>query len=162
MPALIALAASVGLLAVLDTWLFFGPLSGTLVAGLVWVSFIAWGCHFHSGGGTKGTTTTVVCMSWGALVGMLAVMLANGPLGPLDDPIALGIAVGLGAAVICLSSAVSLLATIPARERRILILRFFGNMTQSQIAADIGISQMHVSRLLSQTLAKLREGLLKD
>jgi RNA polymerase sigma-B factor len=55
-----------------------------------------------------------------------------------------------------------LLATIPARERRILILRFFGNMTQSQIAADIGISQMHVSRLLSQTLAKLREGLLKD
>ncbi|HYX94708.1 MAG TPA: sigma factor-like helix-turn-helix DNA-binding protein [Geodermatophilus sp.] len=43
-----------------------------------------------------------------------------------------------------------------------LILRFFGNMTQSQIAADIGISQMHVSRLLSQTLAKLREGLLKD
>ena len=42
------------------------------------------------------------------------------------------------------------------------ILRFFGNMTQSQIAADIGISQMHVSRLLSQTLAKLREGLLKD
>ena len=71
MPALIALAASVGLLAVLDTWLFFGPLSGTLVAGLVWVSFIAWGCHFHSGGGTKGTTTTVVCMSWGALVGML-------------------------------------------------------------------------------------------
>ena len=58
--------------------------------------------------------------------------------------------------------AVALLATIPARERRILILRFFGNMTQSQIAADIGISQMHVSRLLSQTLAKLREGLLKD
>jgi RNA polymerase sigma-B factor len=55
-----------------------------------------------------------------------------------------------------------LLATIPARERRILILRFFGNMTQSQIAADIGISQMHVSRLLSQTLAKLREGMLKD
>ena len=55
-----------------------------------------------------------------------------------------------------------LLATIPARERRILILRFFGNMTQSQIAADICISQMHVSRLLSQTLAKLREGLLKD
>ncbi len=56
----------------------------------------------------------------------------------------------------------SLLDRLPERERRILILRFFGNMTQSQIAADIGISQMHVSRLLSQTLAKLREGLLKD
>jgi hypothetical protein len=114
MSGYLALAVSVGLLAVLDTWLFFGPLATTLVAGLVWVSFIAWGCHFHSGGGTKGATTAVVCMSWGALVGMGAVLLANGPLGPLDDPVALGIAVGLGAAVICLSSKVPLLATIPA------------------------------------------------
>ena len=114
MPALIALAASVGLLAVLDTWLFFGLLAESLVAGLVWVSFIAWGCHFHSGGGTKGATTTVACMSWGALVGMAAVLLANGPLGGLDDAVAVAITVGLGAAVICLSSAVSLLSTIPA------------------------------------------------
>ena len=114
MPALIALAASVGLLAVLDTWLFFGPLSGTLVAGLVWVSFIAWGCHFHSGGGIKGMTTTVACMIWGALVGLGAVLLATGPLGSLDAPVAFGIAVGLGAAIICLSSKVPLLATIPA------------------------------------------------
>jgi hypothetical protein len=114
MPAYFALAASVGLLAVLDTWLFFGPLSTTLVAGLVWVSFIAWGCHFHSGGGTKGATTAVVCMSWGALVGMGAVLLANGPLASLDDPVALAITVGLGAAIICLSSKVPLLATIPA------------------------------------------------
>lgn len=55
-----------------------------------------------------------------------------------------------------------LLKQIPPRERKILVLRFFGNMTQSQIAAEIGISQMHVSRLLAQTLAKLREGLLAD
>ena len=112
MPALIALAASVGLLAVLDTWLFVVPLAATL-PGLVWISFIAWGCHFHSGGGIKGTTTAVVCMSWGALVGMVAVMLASGPLAGAGD-FAAPIAVGLGAAVICLSSAVSLLATIPA------------------------------------------------
>jgi hypothetical protein len=114
MPALFALAASVGLLAVLDTWLFFGPLATSLVAGLVWVSFIAWGCFYHSGGGTKGATTTIACMSWGAVVGMASVMLANGPLGGLDTPVALAIAVGIGAAVICLSSAVSLLSTIPA------------------------------------------------
>jgi len=114
MSAYLALAVSVGLLAVLDTWLFFGPLGTTLVAGLVWVSFIAWGCHFHSGGGTKGTTTTVVCMSWGALVGMAAVMLASGPLAGLDDALAPAIAVGLGAFVICLSSKLPLLATIPA------------------------------------------------
>ena len=37
------------------------------------------------------------------------------------------------------------------------MLRFFGNMTQSQIAAELGISQMHVSRLLARTLAQLRE-----
>ena len=46
-----------------------------------------------------------------------------------------------------------LLATLPERERRILTMRFFGDMTQSQIAAELGISQMHVSRLLAQTLA---------
>ncbi len=52
-----------------------------------------------------------------------------------------------------------LLARLPARERAILRLRFVQNMTQSQIAAEIGISQMHVSRLLARTLAELREGL---
>ena len=55
-----------------------------------------------------------------------------------------------------------LLAQLPARERQILMLRFFRNMTQSQIAAEIGISQMHVSRLLAKTLAQLREGLLES
>lgn len=55
-----------------------------------------------------------------------------------------------------------LLARQPERERRIVMLRFFGGMTQSQIAAEIGISQMHVSRLLARTLAELREGLLTD
>lgn len=114
MSAYLALAVSVGLLAVLDTWLFFGPLSTTLVAGLVWISFIAWGCHYHSGGGVKGTTTAIVCMSFGALVGMASVMFANSALSGLDVPVALGIAVGLGAAVICLASKIPLLATIPA------------------------------------------------
>ena len=55
-----------------------------------------------------------------------------------------------------------LLERLPPREKRILLLRFFGNMTQSQIAAELGISQMHVSRLLARTLAQLREGLLVD
>jgi RNA polymerase sigma-B factor len=55
-----------------------------------------------------------------------------------------------------------LLGKLPAREKRILMLRFFGNMTQSQIAGELGISQMHVSRLLARTLAQLREGLLSD
>jgi RNA polymerase sigma-B factor len=52
------------------------------------------------------------------------------------------------------------LATLPERERRILQLRFYGNQTQSQIAAQLGISQMHVSRLLARTLTRLREQLM--
>ncbi|MEU6061143.1 RNA polymerase sigma factor SigF [Streptomyces sp. NPDC047097] len=55
-----------------------------------------------------------------------------------------------------------LLAKLPPRERQIIMLRFFGNMTQSQIGEEVGISQMHVSRLLTRTLAQLREGLISD
>ncbi|HEU5128372.1 MAG TPA: sigma factor-like helix-turn-helix DNA-binding protein [Glycomyces sp.] len=39
-------------------------------------------------------------------------------------------------------------------------LRYFGDMTQTQIAAEVGISQMHVSRLLNRMLSDLREGLI--
>ncbi len=55
-----------------------------------------------------------------------------------------------------------LLNELPERERTILLLRFFGEQTQTQIAAQLGISQMHVSRLLSRTLAQLRAALLDD
>ncbi|GAB7004073.1 hypothetical protein JCM18899A_15450 [Nocardioides sp. AN3] len=55
-----------------------------------------------------------------------------------------------------------LLDQLGQREKRILLLRFFRNMTQSQIAEEIGVSQMHVSRLLTRTLAQLREGLEED
>jgi RNA polymerase sigma-B factor len=55
-----------------------------------------------------------------------------------------------------------LLAKLPPREKKILLLRFFGNMTQSQIAEEIGISQMHVSRLLARTLAQLRQDLMQE
>ena len=113
MPAYFALAVSVGVLAVLDTWLFVGPLAATGLAGLVWISFIAWGCHFHCGGGIKGSTSAIVGMSFGALVGMVAVMAAGGALAGLGT-FAAPVAVGVGAAVICLASKIPLLATIPA------------------------------------------------
>jgi RNA polymerase sigma-B factor len=53
-----------------------------------------------------------------------------------------------------------LLAELPVRERDIITMRFFGNMTQAQIAERLGISQMHVSRLLARTLIQLRRGML--
>ncbi|XVU22296.1 RNA polymerase sigma factor SigF [Actinoplanes sp. CA-054009] len=51
------------------------------------------------------------------------------------------------------------LATLDEREQKILTLRFYGNLTQSQIADQVGISQMHVSRLLTKALTKLRQEL---
>ena len=55
------------------------------------------------------------------------------------------------------SSLVALgLDALDARERKIVELRFFGGLTQSQIAAEVGISQMHVSRLLRQALHAMR------
>ena len=52
-----------------------------------------------------------------------------------------------------------LLDRLEPREKKILLLRFFKNMTQSQIAEEIGVSQMHVSRLLNRTLVQLRTSL---
>jgi RNA polymerase sigma-B factor len=48
------------------------------------------------------------------------------------------------------------IASLDRREQTILVMRFYGNLTQAQIAERIGVSQMHVSRLLSKALAKLR------
>ncbi|AZQ75536.1 RNA polymerase sigma factor SigF [Streptomyces ehimensis] len=55
-----------------------------------------------------------------------------------------------------------LIAELPYRDRHILSLRFVSNMTQSEIGEELGISQMHVSRLLSRTLVRLRRGLLTE
>lgn len=51
------------------------------------------------------------------------------------------------------------MAKLPEREQKIVYLRFYKGLTQSEIASRLGISQMHVSRLLTRTLAQLREAL---
>jgi hypothetical protein len=112
MPALFALAASVGVLAVVATWVFF--LEPLKMAELqVWIGFIAWGCHYHCGGKITGTRNTILCMSFGAVVGWAAVLLAgrlDGQLGQFAAPIA----VGIGATVIVLASKIPLFPAIPA------------------------------------------------
>jgi hypothetical protein len=110
MTLLLALAVSIGALAVVATWLFLGPMAAMGVQ--IWQAFIAWACFFNNGGKTEGASKTAICMSFGALVGMLSVMLAGqlGALGALAAPVA----VGIGAAVIVLAAHVSLLSTIPA------------------------------------------------
>ena len=111
MPMLFALATSVGVLAVVATWLFsIDPLASNHLQ--IWQAFIAWGCHFHSGGKSTGTRNTIACMSFGSAIGMGAILLAGqlASLGQLAAPVA----VGLGAAVIVLASRLPILATIPA------------------------------------------------
>ncbi|KUL53100.1 SigB/SigF/SigG family RNA polymerase sigma factor [Streptomyces sp. NRRL S-1521] len=51
---------------------------------------------------------------------------------------------------------------LPERERAILYMRFFGDMTQSSIADAMGISQMHVSRLISRCCDRLRDQVMRD
>ncbi|MEV7781193.1 RNA polymerase sigma factor SigF [Kitasatospora sp. NPDC088351] len=55
-----------------------------------------------------------------------------------------------------------LVAALPDRDRLILSMRFVEELTQSEIGARLGVSQMHVSRLLSRTLKRLRDGLDED
>ncbi|MGW6461678.1 SigB/SigF/SigG family RNA polymerase sigma factor [Streptomyces sp. NPDC055078] len=54
------------------------------------------------------------------------------------------------------------LRELPERERTILYMRFFRDMTQSRIAEDLGISQMHVSRLISNSCDRLRREIMQD
>jgi RNA polymerase sigma-B factor len=54
------------------------------------------------------------------------------------------------------------LRTLPERERTILYLRYFQGMTQSRIAEELGLSQMHVSRLISTSCATVRDRVLAD
>jgi Protein of unknown function (DUF1097) len=110
MTMLLALTVSIGLLAVVATWLFLGPLAAMHFQ--IWQAFIAWASFYHCGGKTDGAVKTVVCMSFGAVVGMLSVMLAGqlGGLGAFAAPVA----VGIGAAAIVLAAHVPQLSTIPS------------------------------------------------
>lgn len=110
MSLLFALTVSIGLLAVVATWLFLGPLA--ILQMQIWQAFIAWASFFHNGGKTDGFVKTVVCMSFGALVGMSSVMLIGslGTLGSLAAPVA----VGIGAAVLVIGAHLNFLSSIPS------------------------------------------------
>jgi RNA polymerase sigma-B factor len=79
-----------------------------------------------------------------------------------DDGDARSVGVGFGSVdadldkVLDIETVRPLLQALPTREQTVLLLRFFEDMTQTQIAERLGISQMHVSRLLARSLAELR------
>ncbi|MGH3281515.1 MAG: sigma-70 family RNA polymerase sigma factor, partial [Trebonia sp.] len=88
----------------------------------------------------------------------------DAPLSDRDDPAQLGDVLGDEDADMEQTLDMEAVSThwdeLPEREQRILVMRFYGNLTQAEIGARLGISQMHVSRLLSRALAHLRSRLL--
>jgi RNA polymerase sigma-B factor len=89
----------------------------------------------------------------------------DAPLSDRDDPAQLGDV--LGAEDLDMEHAIDMEAVathwdeLPEREQRILVMRFYGNLTQAEIGMRLGISQMHVSRLLARALSHLRSRLLE-
>jgi RNA polymerase sigma-B factor len=90
----------------------------------------------------------------------------DAPLSDRDDPAQLGDV--LGAEDLEMEQAIDMEAVathwreLPEREQRILVMRFYGNLTQAEIGTRLGISQMHVSRLLARALSHLRSRLLES
>ncbi len=88
----------------------------------------------------------------------------DAPLSDGDDPAQLGDVLGDDDAEMEHTIDMEALAThweeLPEREQRILVMRFYGNLTQAEIGTRLGISQMHVSRLLTRALNHLRSRLL--
>ena len=88
----------------------------------------------------------------------------DAPLSDRDDPAQLGDVLGDEDADMEHAIDMEAVSThwdeLPEREQRILVMRFYGNLTQAEIGAKLGISQMHVSRLLSRALGHLRSRLL--
>jgi Protein of unknown function (DUF1097) len=110
MPLLISLTVSIGLLAVLATWLFLGPLAALNFQ--IWQAFMAWACFYHCGGKADGLLKTIPCMILGAVIGAVSVLII-GPLSGLGA-LAAPVAVGLGASAIVLAAHIPALSTIPA------------------------------------------------
>ena len=88
----------------------------------------------------------------------------DAPLSDGDDPAQLSDVLGDDDAEMEHAIDMEALAThwdeLPEREQRILVMRFYGNLTQAEIGTRLGISQMHVSRLLTRALNHLRSRLL--
>jgi RNA polymerase sigma-B factor len=88
----------------------------------------------------------------------------DAPLSDREDPALLGDVLGGEDAEVEHTIEMEAVAThwseLPEREQRILVMRFYGNLTQAEIGERLGISQMHVSRLLSRALSHLRSRLV--
>ena len=112
MPMLIALALSIGVLAAVATYICVADIGS--IGLQVWAIFLAWACFFHVGGKEQGVVTTIIGMTFGVIIGVLA-LVANADFNPgLDGALWAAICVGIGGAVIVLASSIPLFSVIPA------------------------------------------------
>lgn len=112
MNLLSALAIFIGALGGLATWAFVGPAAGL---GLqIWAAFVAWAAFYHSGGGSGSLAKNIPAHLFGGLIGLLALLATTRLAGGLGLPLAAGISVGIGAAVIVLAANLPALAQIPS------------------------------------------------
>jgi RNA polymerase sigma-B factor len=113
--------------------------------------------------GRLGVTPAELREARQAADGFTAVSL-NSPVGDVEGSAELGDLIGVVDAgferAADMESVERHWAELPHREQQILLLRFYGNHTQEEVAARLGISQMHVSRLQARALARLRTLLL--
>ena len=165
-----ALAISIGSLAVLATWLFFGPLNEFQMQ--VWQAFIAWGAFFHNGGKREGAVKTGGCMALGVVIGALSIISAGyvgsvTTLGTLAAPLVLGV----GAAVFVLAAHIPLLATIPCSAYGfscvggLILLKGVAPVDAvipTLASIIVGIAFAWVSEFIAERLAKIgnRKGVL--
>ena len=108
MPKLIALSTSIAVLGAISTWFHTDLLAGTYI---VWIGFVAWGADFANGANEKSLKDTVVSGVFGAIVAMVALLLANNM--PIGGDYNVPIWVGITVFVLVYSSQVAALSNIP-------------------------------------------------
>ena len=108
MPKLVALSTSIAVLGAISTWFHTDLLAGTYI---VWIGFVAWGAYFANGANEKSLKDTVVSGVFGAIVAMVALLLANNM--PIGGDYNVTIWVGITVFVLVYSSQVAALSNIP-------------------------------------------------
>jgi hypothetical protein len=105
-----ALAIVIGLMGGIATWLVVGPLAA--VGLQIWIIFIAWACFYHCGGAEAGLKNTITNMIWGAIMGMIAVLLVVNMGG--GNSFVIGIIVAVTVFILIVAAQVPLISVIPA------------------------------------------------
>ncbi|MBC8130141.1 MAG: DUF1097 domain-containing protein [Rhizobiaceae bacterium] len=112
MPLLTALAISIGVLGGFATYAFIGPAGGYSLQ--IWAAFVAWAAFYHSGGTSAALKSNIPAHLFGAFVGWVALIGTTSLTGQLGVPVAAGLCVGIGAAVMVIGANMAVFGSIPS------------------------------------------------